>query len=141
MKIFTAAGGNVPTHVINTGGMARADELCFDPVHKVVMIANDAEPGAGTLFVTLISTVSYQILAKIVLPEATNGIEQCAYNPVTNQIYLNVPEVNGPGDDTVPGEVVVFSAGPRRVGYNKVPVLGDLRHNCLRWPARHGRQD
>jgi hypothetical protein len=112
VKIFTVAGGNNPVRTISTGGLARADELCFDPVHKVVMVANDAEPASAPSpsFVTIISTVSYQILAKVAFAEATNGIEQCAFNPVTNQIFLNIPEVNGPGDDTAPGEVVVFSA-------------------------------
>jgi hypothetical protein len=112
VKIFTVASGNTPTHVISTNGLARADELCFDPVHKVVVMANDAEPASAPRpsFVTFISTVTYQILAQVSFPEATNGIEQCAFNPVNNQIYLNIPEVLGPGDDSVPGEVVVFSA-------------------------------
>jgi hypothetical protein len=106
VKVFTASGG--PTHVINTRGSARADELCFDPVHKVVVMANDAD---APPFVSFISTTTYQVIGKIAFQQATNGIEQCQWNPVTGKIYLNFPEVNGPGDDSVPGAVVTFAAG------------------------------
>jgi len=109
VKVFTNAGGNNPTHTINTTGKARADELCFDPNHKLVMIANDVDQPP---FVSLISTDTYQVLAKFSFTHATNGIEQCAWNPFDNAIYLNIPEIDGPGDDSSPGAVVRFSAGP-----------------------------
>jgi hypothetical protein len=35
----------------------------------------------------------------------TNGIEQCQYNPRDGKIYVSVPEVNGPGDNSAPGAV------------------------------------
>jgi|SRR6516162_4310295 hypothetical protein len=31
------------THTIKTGGMNRADELCFDPRDELVLVATDAE--------------------------------------------------------------------------------------------------
>jgi hypothetical protein len=108
VKVFTVAGGGVPTHIINTGGKARADELCFDPVHHLILIANDAEPAPGP-FISFISTDTYQVIGQVVIPQATNGIEQCAWNPVTGKFYLNIPEVLGPGDDTVPGAVVTYT--------------------------------
>src|SRR5207245_2381739 len=43
------------THVINTGGVNRADELCVDPTHGVVLMANDAD---SPPFVTFISTTT-----------------------------------------------------------------------------------
>ncbi len=42
-------------------------------------------------------------------PAATNGIEQCQWDRHTGKFYLNIPEVNGPGNDTQPGAVVTIS--------------------------------
>jgi hypothetical protein len=107
------------THVIPTGGANRADELCFDPRDQLVMVANDAE--SPFPFVSIISTQNYSVLARIVMngmvnpggtiasPAATNGIEQCQWDRRTGKFYVNIPEVNGPGNDTQPGAVVTIS--------------------------------
>src|SRR5581483_6314452 len=75
------------THVISTGGVNRADELCVDPRDKVVLVANDAETPFP--FVSFVSTENYSVLKRITMdgsvasggkiasPIATNGIEQC----------------------------------------------------------------
>ena len=39
-------------------------------------------------------------------PNATNGIEQCQYNPRDGKIWINLPEVNGSGADTAPGNTL-----------------------------------
>ena len=74
---------NKVTHNIDTGGQRRADELCEDPQHHVVLIAND-DP--ADLFLTFISTDTYKVIGKLRLDgtdrdaqnvSATNGIEQC----------------------------------------------------------------
>ena len=110
VKVLNSNG--VLTHVINTTGIFRADELCFSPVgpggHGVVLIANDADIPP---FVTMIATdgpFAYQVISKFQIPQATNGIEQCAFNPANNGFYLNIPEWNGPGDDSVEGAVLFF---------------------------------
>lgn len=107
------------THVIPTGGVNRADELCFDPTDELVLVANDAE--SPFPFVSIISTVNYSVLARITMngtvapggtiksPAATNGIEQCQWDERTKKFYVNIPEVNGPGNDTQPGAVVTIS--------------------------------
>jgi hypothetical protein len=107
------------TQVISTGGVNRADELCFDPRDQLVMIANDAETPFP--FVTFISTVNYSVLGRITMngavaaggkiasPAATNGIEQCQWDRRTGKFYVNIPEVSGPGNDTQPGAVVQIS--------------------------------
>jgi len=100
--------------VIGTGGANRADELCFDPRDQLVVMANDAE--SPFPFISVVSTINYGINQKIVMdgtkgtPAATNGIEQCQWDRRTGKFYLNIPEVNGPGNDTQPGAVMVFSA-------------------------------
>jgi hypothetical protein len=107
------------THVINTNGVDRADELCYDPRDQLVLIANDAE--IPFPFVSFISTENYSVLGRITMdgtvapggkiksPAATNGIEQCQWDHRTGKFYVNIPEVNGPGNDTQPGAVVTIS--------------------------------
>ncbi|MBV9862938.1 MAG: hypothetical protein JO267_12430 [Alphaproteobacteria bacterium] len=105
------------THTINTGGAFRADELCYDPRDRIVLMANDAEHDnpAKYPYVSFIDTQTYAVLGRITMdgtngtPRATNGIEQCQWSRRTGKIYLNIPEVNGPGNDTAPGAVVVIS--------------------------------
>jgi len=103
---------------IATGGVARADELCYDPKDHIILIANDAEPFTATgggPYVTFIDSQTYTVLGRIVMngqngtPRATNGIEQCQWIRRTDRFYLNIPEVNGPGDDTNPGAVLVIN--------------------------------
>jgi hypothetical protein len=106
------------TYTIPTGGKYRADELCDDPRDNLVMIANDAE--VPYPFISIISTTSYSVVQQITMngtvplgstiaaPKATNGIEQCKWDRHTGKFYQNIPEVNGPGDDTAPGAVVVY---------------------------------
>jgi hypothetical protein len=110
-KVFDTNG--TLTHVINTGGQFRADEFCFarngPGGFGVVLMANDAD---SPPFVTMIATdgpLAYQVISTFRIPQATNGIEQCQYDPSTDFFYLNVPEWNGPGDDSVDGAVLKFN--------------------------------
>jgi len=90
------------THTIDNGGQRRADELCEDPQHHVVLVANDDDLD---LFLTFISTNTYKIVGTISLKhgtdsnalgiKATDGIEQCQWSPRTGKFYLAIPEVNG----------------------------------------------
>ncbi len=110
VKIFTAQsvqadGGATPAFTISTGGKKRADELCFDPDDHLVMIANDAD---SPPFVTFIDSVSKKVLAQLPFGEATNGIEQCQYSKSLGKFLLNLPEWNGPGDDTGNGALYVI---------------------------------
>ena len=80
---------------INTGGTARADELDYDPKDGVIAIANGDD---DTPFLTLISTKpGHKIIAKLEFPQATDGIEQPAYNPADGLFYVALPELNGNG--------------------------------------------
>lgn len=113
------------THTIDNGGQRRADELCEDPQHHVVLVANDDEKD---LFLTFISTESYKILGKVHLDgsdrnaqniKATNGIEQCQWSPRTRKFYLAVPQVGGtPGANDTPG--VVLEINPASMKVQKV---------------------
>jgi hypothetical protein len=74
----------------------------------VVLIANDADAPPFVSFIPTSGPSAYSVVNKISFSSASNGIEQCVYDPTTDAIYLNIPEVNGPGDDTQPGAVVII---------------------------------
>jgi hypothetical protein len=124
IQVIDLKTGNV-THTIDNGGNRRADELCEDPQHHVVLVANDDE---SDLFLTFISTQSYKVLRKIHLDgsdrnaqniKATNGIEQCQWSPRTGKFYLAVPQVGGtPGANDTPG--VVLEINPASMKVQKV---------------------
>ena len=63
----------------------------------------------GTPFVSFISTTTYKVVGTLQLPFATNGVEQCQYDPASGLFFLNIPEANGPGNDTADGEVLAIS--------------------------------
>jgi hypothetical protein len=112
VKVYSYPAGAL-LHDISTGGSFRADEGCWDPEDHLVLIANDAE--LPSPFISFISTDTYKVVKKIIFngaagggPKATNGIEQCQWNAREHAFYLNLPEVNGPGNDTAPGDVVVI---------------------------------
>src|SRR5712675_3244544 len=77
-----------PTHVIPTGGIFRADEVCYDPEQQFVMAANNSqgEPGGPGRspgpFATIISVKTHAVVKTIFFdgtkgsPKATNGAEQ-----------------------------------------------------------------
>jgi hypothetical protein len=76
--------------VIPTGGNCRADELAYDPLDHIIMIANDND---SPPFVTFISTDTQAVLGRYTYP-ATQigfGLEQPVWNPRTKRFYLSVP--------------------------------------------------
>ncbi len=112
---------NTVTHRIDTGGVGRADELCEDPTDHIVLVANDV---SDDLFITFVSTSTYQVLGKIFLNgtdanakfvNATDGIEQCKWTSINDRFYLAIPEVNGDGNNTQPGVVLKINPTKRVV--------------------------
>lgn len=124
IKVFDLAGNQLPFSPIPTCSpfpacaptARRADELCFDERDQLVLMANDAaDPAPFITFIPTSGPKAHTVVKTIVMdgkngtPNATNGIEQCQWSPRTGLFYLNIPEVNGPGDDSAPGAVVVLS--------------------------------
>src|SRR4051794_18708627 len=103
---------------ISTGGVNRAVEMCYDPVDKILAVVNNAD---SPPFITFISTTTRTVLGKVVFdgvagrPNATDGAEQCQWNPRDGKIYLSIPEINGPGDNSGGGGVVVFDPTTRAI--------------------------
>jgi hypothetical protein len=112
LKFLSPATGGLLGQV-STGGQFRVDEMCFDPVHSIGFVANNAD---SPPFITAVNYRAHQVLGKIVFDgtvqhgggigvNATDGIEQCQFNPRDGMIYVAVPEINGPGDNSKPGAV------------------------------------
>jgi hypothetical protein len=114
VKVFDLSSGTL-THTIPTGGTKRADELCFDPVDQLILMANDADTPPFLSFIPTEGPSAYTVVKTITMdgtngtPKATNGIEQCQWSPTTGKFYVNIPEVSGPGDDSAPGATLVIS--------------------------------
>ena len=93
--------------IIPTGGKCRADELNYDPIDHIIMIAN---PNDDPPFVTFISTDTQTVLGKYVYPSSQSaqkgaGLEQPAFSPVTKRFYFTVPALKG----STSGSVDVFN--------------------------------
>jgi hypothetical protein len=103
---------------ISTGGVARADELAYDPLDHVLVIANDRETtcvmGVCTgpaPFITFINTETRTVLGAIDYPQVVfgatpttvtnHGLEQPVWDPKTAMFYLAVPATS----DNPTGEV------------------------------------
>src|SRR5215813_1081111 len=97
VKVINLFSGQT-THVISTGGQNRADELCFDPRHRLVMVANNADTPP---FASLISTDTYTVVKKIPFdgtngaPNSNNGAEQCQWSHRTGKFYISIPGIAG----------------------------------------------
>ena len=91
VKVVDLKAGKI-SDAISTGGKDRADEVAFDPKDQVFVVANgDDDP----VFLTFISTKSgHKIIAKLSLPQATDGLEQTVYEPRDGMFYTDVPELN-----------------------------------------------
>jgi hypothetical protein len=105
--------------VIPTGGNGRADELCYNPQHDVVLMAND-EPFDN--FITFIGEDNFKVIQKIRFdgtdpnaadpatgkPILANGIEQCV--SLDGKFYLNIPNTGAASLATpLPGVTVQIS--------------------------------
>jgi hypothetical protein len=112
LKFLSLANGALLGQV-STGGQFRVDEMCYDTIHNIGFVANNAD---SPPFITAVSGRTHTIIGQIFFDgtpqnggmgvNATDGIEQCAFNPRDGKIYVSVPEFNGPnGDNSAPGSV------------------------------------
>jgi hypothetical protein len=112
VKIFGWPSGTLVVPPLSTGGAFRVDEMCYDQRDHLVMMANNAETPFP--FATLVDSTNHTIKKKITFdgtngtPKATNGAEQCQWSPRTGKFYISIPEINGPGNNSVAGGVAVI---------------------------------
>jgi hypothetical protein len=99
---------------IPLGGIRRSDELCYNPVSDVVLIAND-DPLDN--FISFIGEDRYNVIQQMKFdgsdPYAknlvANGIEQCDFNPRDGKFYINLPNVVTKTNPAAPGVVLRIS--------------------------------
>lgn len=108
----------------NPTDQTRADELSYDPIDHIILIAN---PGDTPPYVSLIDTRSRKVVKQITFPTATNGLEQSVFDPRTRLFYLAVPEADGPGS----GEVVAIDPRTMSVLAQPVANTGDCEENGM----------
>ena len=87
--------------IIPTGGKCRADELGYDPLDHIIMIAN---PNDTPPFVTFISTDTQQVVGKYVYQGRVGGLEQPVWNRLTKRFQMTVPATA-----SSPGSIDVFN--------------------------------
>jgi hypothetical protein len=119
VKIFGWPSGTLVVPPLSTGGANRVDEMCYDRRDHLVLMANNAETPFP--FATLVDSTTHTIKKKITFdgtngtPKATNGAEQCQWSPRTGKFYISIPEINGPGDNSVAGGVAVIDPESMKV--------------------------
>ena len=74
--------------VIPVGGKCRADELAYDPLDHIIMIAN---PNDNPPFLTFISTDTQSVLGQIMYSSSQSGLEQPVWNAQTYRFLISVP--------------------------------------------------
>jgi DNA-binding beta-propeller fold protein YncE len=102
----------------------RADELAYDPVDGLIVIANNED---NPPYLTFISTDDHSIRGRLDFPDAKDGMEQPVWDHKTHSIYLAVPETTAnPG-----GEIAVIDPQTMTVT-DTFPITDDngLPFNC-----------
>jgi hypothetical protein len=116
-----------------TPGIRRADELCYNPVSDVILIAND-DPADS--FITFIGEDSLEVIQRISFkgndPNALNlvadGIEQCDFNPRDGKFYINLPNTTSATGATLPGVVLRISG---EAPFHIEAIVSDFRTGPL----------
>jgi hypothetical protein len=107
------AGANAVPFAISTGGTKRADELAYDPIDHIIIIANDSDDPP---FVTFISQETRKVLGKLPYPQATGGLEQPVWDQRTKKFYMSVPSTTanpqGEVDEIDPHQRIVTRVFP-----------------------------
>ena len=95
---------------ISTGGKKRVDELAYDARDHLVIAANNADHPP---FLSFISTrAPYRVRARLMLPQATDGLEQPLWDARSGMVYVAVPQWN---DIAAQGAVAVIDPRSARL--------------------------
>ena len=127
LRVFNIPSGTQPAYSpIATGPVSaqRVDELIYDPNSHQILAANNA--ASPSPFLSLINATTGAVTRTIPFnglngtPNATNGIEQPAYDSFTNKFYVSVPQVNGAG----PGGVAQLDINGNVTHFFDFSILG-----------------
>jgi WD40 repeat protein len=92
---------NAVVETIPLGISKRADEMTYDSKNKLAIVTG---PDDDVAILAFISVTDRKLIHKVSFDNATNGIEQPAWNPNDGLIYVSVPESN----DNPGGEIDVL---------------------------------
>jgi hypothetical protein len=73
---------------ISTGSVNRADEFAYDATSGIVVASN---PNETPPYVSVINASNRTVMGRITFTDATDGIEQPAFNPENGEFYVSVP--------------------------------------------------
>jgi len=110
---------------VPTGGNHRADELAYDPIDHVIVVANDQDTPHP--FVTFVSTDTHALLGKIIYdgsspqnPLSTGGIEQPVWDGAKKKFFIAIPSTKnnplGEIDEIDPVSRVITQVFPTTCG-------------------------
>ena len=91
---FSLPGGTQVSD-FSTGGMARADEMAFDPKDRVLVVANNADSPPFATLINVDMNCKLTLRAKTLFTFATNGAEQAVWNPMDDKFYQSIPSTSG----------------------------------------------
>jgi DNA-binding beta-propeller fold protein YncE len=133
VKVLDVRSGLILATVVTGGADGnRADELAYDPVDHLIVIANDADDPP---FLSFISTTDRRVVGKIMYPDATDGLEQPVYEPASGMFFQNVPETKAnPGgrvDKIDPKAMKVVASYPVNNCHPGGLALGPQQHLLL----------
>ena len=93
------------------GSTTRADEGCYLSTYNLVAYSNNADVPPVT---TLVSTITNTVVGKIIYNDTAGkpaaSVEQCRYDPVTDQLFVNNDGTTANPDgeiDAIPGAAIV----------------------------------
>jgi DNA-binding beta-propeller fold protein YncE len=87
IKVIDPTAGKI-VDTIATGGKKRANAMAYDPKDRVIIVAN---PNEEPPFLSLVSTQSHKILAKIPVEDAAESLERSEFYAPTGTFYTDVP--------------------------------------------------
>lgn len=121
---------DIPTH-----GVARADELAFDPRDGIIVVANDQDP---IPFLSFISTKTRMVIGTLPYPQVVfgtppkgHGLEQTVWNSRAGKFYLSVPATSanpkGEVNEIDPVKMIVTRVIPTTCGPAGLALVPEQR--------------
>ena len=87
IKVIDPKTGKI-LDTIATGGKKRANAMAYDPKERIIIVAN---PNEEPPFLSLVSTQSHKILAKIPVEDAAESLERSVFYAPTGTFFTDVP--------------------------------------------------
>ena len=121
----------IAEHLLRTHVSKRSDELAIDTKDGIVLAFNNADKPTFGVFIS--TKPGHQILGKLEIPEATDGVEQSVYVEKTGLFYSSVPEWK---EDNKQGGVAVIDPKTMKM-LRLVNIPGCQPTGLMQGPGTH----